>query len=74
MARGKRAAGSIAGALQRVRVKSKEERVKEERVRVKSTEERVKEKRVRVKGRGKRKASSAECRWRAGSVATGENS
>ena len=36
MARGKRAAGSIAGALQRVRVKSKEERVrgtsKEERV------------------------------------------
>ena len=28
MARGKRAAGSIAGALQRVRVKSKEERVK----------------------------------------------
>ena len=28
MARGKRAAGSIAGALQRVRVKSKEERGK----------------------------------------------
>ena len=28
MARGKRAAGSIAGALQRVRVKSKEERAK----------------------------------------------
>ena len=57
MAREKRAAGSIAGALQRVRVKSKEERAKSKR-----------------KGRGKRKACSAECRLRAGSVATGENS
>ena len=39
MARGKRAAGSIAGALQRVRVKSKEERAKS-----KSKEERGKSK------------------------------
>ena len=46
MARGKRAAGSIAGALQRVRVKSKEERV-----RGKSKEE-------RGVARGKRAAQS----------------